>query len=83
MSAYWVSEHTVEFVVDGVLYLFNPLSGALDRITDDKIREQWVDVKCGTHRGEDALDMFIQRGYIHHNKEEEAALVKKLQVLEY
>lgn len=83
MSAYWKSEHTVELIADGVLYLFNPLSGALDRITDDKIREQWVDARQGLCRSEDVLGMFMKRGYIYHNKEEEAQLVKKLQALEY
>ncbi|HPD06409.1 MAG TPA: radical SAM protein [Candidatus Bipolaricaulis sp.] len=81
MKELHVSPHTLEFWVDGILYLFNPLSGALDSMQDVSKQEEWKrlrDRKTGSH---ELVEELSSRGYIYNDEQEEAALRARLQDL--
>lgn len=79
MNLLYVSPYTLEFPVARTLYLFNPLSGALDRLTDKVTQKEWRLLKSSGHCSPALAEMLKSRGYAYEDQGEEAALVEKLQ----
>lgn len=78
MDQLYISSHTIEFKVDGVLYLFNPLSGALDCIEDPAKQREWKCLK-GHRRGSLELVKELEsRGHLYRDQHEEIALANRL-----
>lgn len=78
MSRVHLSPYTLEFSVDGTLYLFNTLSGALDRLTDKASQEEWRLLKSTGSCSPALVDALKERGYAYDDPQEEAALLEKL-----
>lgn len=72
-----VSPLTLEFPVDGVLYLFNPLSGAFDRLPDKASQAEWTLLKSTGSCSPAFLEALLPRGYVYEREEDEKALMDK------
>lgn len=81
MNRLYVSGYTLEFPVDGTLYLFNPLSGAFDRLTDTVVQKEWGLLKSSGNCSPGLAEILKNRGYVYEDQREEVALVEKLQRL--
>jgi len=68
----------LEFPVDGVLYLFNPLSGAFDRLSDKASQAEWILLKSTGSCSRAFTEALLPRGYVYEDASEENALIEKL-----
>lgn len=81
MGKLYVSRETIEFQVDEVLYLFNPLSGALDCIEDVVKQREWKRLKIHGQGSPKLVRELESRGYVYKDQQEEIALANRLRDL--
>lgn len=81
MGQLYISSQTMEFKVDGVLYLFNPLSGALDCMEDPAKQREWKRLKDRRRGSLELVKELESRGHLYKDQQEEIALANRLRHL--
>ncbi len=78
MESLYVSPYTLEFRVRETLYLFNQLSGAVDRLSDKAVQQEWRLLKSFGRCSPTLSEVLRSRGYVWRDRQEEEVLIERL-----